>query len=225
MNDYRETLKKVGYVLIIIGTIDIGAMVYCIMNNIAYASSLNIFALIAGLFLLKGGLKTALNVSQFSAFLLGGTIGFPILVLSIVPIDLIKTFLSLYPATFIGMVIYVIILASILYWVYNQLASRIVLEAIDKAGIDRITFLKRPKTGFFAGGFIIILLLIILPLSLSGETASVAIAKAKDKVGNNYNFFVSSMQSSYDGQIKHYRTSVIAYNQNDIKEIEFEWSK
>jgi hypothetical protein len=44
-------VRRVGAVLIVLGLLDIGLAMYCIANEIAYSSSLNIFAVIAGVFL------------------------------------------------------------------------------------------------------------------------------------------------------------------------------
>lgn len=45
-------LVRTGKVLITVGVIDIGVMIYCIANEISYSSSFNIFAVIAGFFLM-----------------------------------------------------------------------------------------------------------------------------------------------------------------------------
>jgi len=49
-------LKRIGWVLLVIGLVDIGVMVYCIANGFAYSSSLNIFAVVGGAFLVRGSL-------------------------------------------------------------------------------------------------------------------------------------------------------------------------
>lgn len=68
MEDNNNPFKKAGIVLLIIGIIDVGIMAYCIANKISYSSSFNIFAVIAGVFLIKGRVKTARAVHCFSAF-------------------------------------------------------------------------------------------------------------------------------------------------------------
>jgi len=65
-------LRRVGTVLVVVGLLDIGGLIYCMANNVSYASSLNIFAVIAGLFLLRGNLGAAGLVRWFAAFLLAG---------------------------------------------------------------------------------------------------------------------------------------------------------
>jgi hypothetical protein len=68
--EYTGILKRVGTVLVVVGLLDVGVMVYCILNKVPYGSSFNIFAVIAGVLLIRGGgLRTASNIRLFSAFL------------------------------------------------------------------------------------------------------------------------------------------------------------
>ena len=53
---HRSILARVGEVLLIVGVLDIGAMIYCIMKGISYASSFNIFAVWLGILLIRGSL-------------------------------------------------------------------------------------------------------------------------------------------------------------------------
>ena len=64
---HRPILARVGEVLLIVGVLDIGVMIYCIMNGISYASSFNIFAVGFGILLIRGSLWAASVVRFFSA--------------------------------------------------------------------------------------------------------------------------------------------------------------
>ena len=70
MAEHLRILRRVGWALVIIGALDIGVMVYCIVNGMNYSSSLNVVAVGAGIFLLRGNLGAVRTVSWFSAFLL-----------------------------------------------------------------------------------------------------------------------------------------------------------
>jgi hypothetical protein len=72
---YQKILRNVGWALLWLGVVDVGVMIYCIANNIGYSSSFNIFAIIAGVFLIRGSLKAARLVAWFSAFLLSAFAG------------------------------------------------------------------------------------------------------------------------------------------------------
>ena len=72
---YLGTLKRVGVVLVLVGLVDIAYMVYCISRDQGYSSGLNIFVVIAGVFLWRGHLGAARIVAGFAAFFLATTIG------------------------------------------------------------------------------------------------------------------------------------------------------
>jgi hypothetical protein len=52
--DHTAILRKTGWVLVAVGLIDIAMMIYTISLGMSYSSSLNIFAVVAGLFLIGG---------------------------------------------------------------------------------------------------------------------------------------------------------------------------
>ena len=64
MEDYRSTLKQAGKILIIVGAIDIAAMIACIFAGQSYSSSLNVFALAAGIFLFRELHRAALQLMR-----------------------------------------------------------------------------------------------------------------------------------------------------------------
>lgn len=109
MEDYRKIMARVGWMLVAIGLIDIGVMVYCIMNRIGYSSSFNIFAVIAGIFLIRGNLASARVVAWFLAFSVVG-IGLMLLIMSLIePFSLRATQIKLAPLSFIATVLFSII--------------------------------------------------------------------------------------------------------------------
>ncbi|MBV8249935.1 MAG: hypothetical protein JO200_15990 [Comamonas sp.] len=65
-------LKRTGTVLLGVGLLDIALMVYCIVKSVSYSSSFNIFAVVAGIFLLRGSLRAAAIVRGFAMFALAG---------------------------------------------------------------------------------------------------------------------------------------------------------
>lgn len=92
MTEHRAVLKRVGLVLVAVGLADVAVMIYCIATRQSYSSSINVFAVAAGVFLIRGSLAAAHWVACFSAFLLAVLIGrifilFPFLQ----PFDLLAT--------------------------------------------------------------------------------------------------------------------------------------
>ena len=68
MEKSNNPFRTAGMALLIVGIIDIGIMIYCIANEIHYSSSFNIFAVIAGILLIRGGVKSARIIRWFSIF-------------------------------------------------------------------------------------------------------------------------------------------------------------
>lgn len=70
-DDFRSILRRAGNVLIAVGIVDVGVMVVCILTVTPYSSSLNVFAIVAGIMLRRGSLGAATWVARISALMLG----------------------------------------------------------------------------------------------------------------------------------------------------------
>src|SRR5437879_6953555 len=210
-----DILRRVGWALIVVGLLDIGFMVYCIMNGLSYSSSLNIFAVVAGIFLLRQSMKTASVVSFFAAFALTGVTGAAILLPLLVPSDLLMTHVRLSPVSTISSVLVGIAFLAFAFWVYRSLTSPEVMEARRVAGVSA----KTPVLAFVAGIALVIVLFSVMAVMTKGSSAEKAILKAKDKTGPGYKYYVTSMHWSGDSG----SATVTAYNRAEIKEVKVEW--
>jgi hypothetical protein len=208
-------LRRVGWALIVVGLADIGFMAYCIMNDISYSSSLNIFALIAGVFLLRQSMKTAQIVSFFAAFMLSGLSLAAILFPLLMPFDLLVTTVRLNPLGSIGTLLFALTFLAFALWVYRSLTSPVVMEARRLAGVGY----KKPTVAFVVGIALAVGLSVIMALVNKGPSAEKAIAKAKETTGLNYSYHVTSMQWAGDSG----SAVVTAYNATEIKEVRVEW--
>lgn len=210
-----ETLRRVGWALIAIGLADIGFMVYCIMNELSYSSSLNIFAVIAGVFLLKQSMKAASIVSFFAAFMLSGLGLAAVLIPLLMPFDLLVTQFRLNPAGSTLTVLLAMAFLTFAFWVYRSLTSSAVMEARRAAGVNA----RKPVTAFVVGVLLAVGLSVIMVLMTRGSPAESAIAKAKEKTGPGYKYYVSSMHwSGGSGS-----ATVTAYNSAEIREVKVQW--
>ena len=151
MNEHEAILKKVGTALIVVGLLDISFMVYCIVNKISYSSSFNIFAVIAGILLYRGGLKTAKVVTFFSAFFLTGMVGVIFVFPLFTPPDLLFTQIKLNPLSSAGYFVFALFFLLFLTWVLKSLTAPAIHEAMDNKGINPKSFLSRPRSGVICG--------------------------------------------------------------------------
>src|SRR5579863_2450005 len=134
---WNQQLKRVGWVLIVFGAIDIAYMVYCITHQINYRSSFNIFAVVGGVYLVKGNLRAVNLIAWFAAFFLTGFAGLLVVLPIVEPFGLWGTKFHIEPVqATVGLVIGVLIFVLIA-WVYRELASPQMKHALQKAGIKR----------------------------------------------------------------------------------------
>lgn len=227
MKDSHHIMKRAGWVMVIIGLADIAIMIYCIATMQEYSSSLNIFAVIVGIFLLRGSLKAARIISWLAAAAIASVGADLILVPLLLPFDLIVTYTRLNPTdTTISTVLSLVVLLIPL-WLYRELTSQPVLKAMDQAGIKRNTLLTSPTTGFLAGALVAVHFFFFFSLSsfTGGATAEEAKKRAADRVGEGYKFHVSSMNISSSGSSKWVHAIVTAYNDCEIRDIEVAWTE
>lgn len=225
MPPYLIKLRKCGWILLSIGIIDIGFMIYCIVNKISYSSCFNVFAVIAGVYLIRGNLKAARLTAGLAAFYFAGFSGFLLIMPFLMPIDLLIVYIKIY-STYV--LLYAVLLPLILFmliWTYKQLTSSEVLEAMSAAGVDISPFWRNPKSGFWAGIGTVTLLLILTFIPFFGEAKEHAVQKAALEVGPNYKLHVSALNVSYVGGNKYIHASVTAYNYSVIKNIAVDWQE
>ena len=218
MNDHLKILRRVGWVLVVVGTVDIGAMIYCILNRINYSSSFNVFALVAGIFLLRGHLGAARYVTWFSAFFLSVMLLACLTIFPWVrPLDYWLLLIRQHPIDSVFSFLFVVAFLSILLWVYRQLRSPAVVTARANAGQKT----GAPVLAFVVGIFFVVLLGVMLQLTLRGPEAKEAVERAHKLYGDDYKYFVSSM--NYGGN--HVVARLIAYKESEVKEVKIEWKR
>jgi len=223
--DARRILRKVGWVLLVVGVLDVGFMIYCILNRVAYASSFNILALIAAWFLFRGSLKAARVIAWFSAFMAASFTGFLLALPVLFPPGLLLVYLRLHPVYVPVSGVVVVALIVMLVWIYRSLTSAPVRAAMNKAGVNLRRIWRRPVFGWVVGAALVVVLVVVMPLLTHGETARKARAQAAIQLGPGYEYFVGSMNVHWDSQGKHVEADVIAYTNHEIRDVHVEWTE
>jgi len=215
MEEMNNPFRKAGIVLLVIGILDIGAMIYCIANKISYSSSFNIFAVIAGMLLMKGSIKTARVVRWLSAFFVIAFVLMVVLFPATMPIQLLVTQVKLNPVGMIGLYAFLFIFIGVLAWVYKQLSSANALAALDEAGYNT----GKPKSALNAALGILILIGTMIGFMFNSESAEKARTLAKERYGENYEYHLTSLKMSGN----HGSAVVTAYNSEEIKNVKVKW--
>jgi hypothetical protein len=203
-------LKRVGWVLLAIGVIDIAYMVYCIVNRISYSSSFNIFAVIAGAFLLRCSLRAATIVRWFAAFMLSAMVCMSLAFPVIQPWGLTVTQMRLDPMGMAQLMVITVLVVALLFWLVRELGREPVRAAFVRAG-RKWRDIRIP-----------VALGAALAVSL-GETADRAKAMAQQQVGQGYRLHVTSLRVMSSSHGKSVSAVVTAWKADQILHVPVSW--
>lgn len=215
MDDYRAILKRVGYVLIVAGLLDVAVMVYCIVNHISYSSSFNIFAVVAGIFLIRGSLGAVYWVTFISALMLPGVFIGAVVFPFVRPIAFWMAEFRVNPVGTMLLVVAGMVVAALLVWVYAQLRRKPVLQARmaeeKSASPPWLAFVLGTVMAVVVSGFVLYM--------TQGALARHAVALAESKYGSQYQYLVTSMQWSNG----YSWARLTAYNDHVVKQVDVSW--
>jgi hypothetical protein len=217
MEEYRAILKRVGLVLIAVGLCDIIFMIYCVSQGQRYSSSFNIFAVIAGVFLLKGNLTAVRYVTFFTAFMLTGLIGLACIGPFVFPSGMWVAGMRFHPVALTASVLVGGGVIVLLAWVYQQLRRSPVLEARKFSGQS----VGRPSTAFSAGVALVIIAMVTSYFTFRGSNGIKAVELARAKYGSGYSYFVTSIRWSGE----HVAAQLHAYNDSEERSVEVKWDQ
>jgi hypothetical protein len=218
---YSLVLRRTGVVLLVVGLLDIGVLIYCIANGISYSSSFNIFAVIAGVFLLRGSLRAASVVRWLSVFMLAAFLMLIVAWPFVQPWDLTVTEVRLSPWSASGTIALVALVLGLLAWLYFQLGSTPVLATRAAAGRPN----RDMRIPAVVGVALVVVLTVFLSVFLGGESGSKAKSIAAQQLGEGYRYHVSSLNIQMNNRGKFVSSVVTAWNDKEIRNIPVRWEE
>ena len=208
-------------VLVAAGVLDIAVMAYCIVSGISYSSSLNVFAVVAGAFLVRGSLVAAGLVRWVSVFFLAALCALAVAWPVVQPLDLTLTQVRLSPSAAAVSALLLGAVACLFFWMQRQLGRPPVIVATKAAG-KKVRSMRVPAA---AGVALVVLLAAVLPFALSGESGAKAKAVAQGQLGAGYKYHVSSLSVSTTGRGISVSARVTAWNDSEVRVVPVEWSE
>lgn len=216
---HKLILRRAATVLLTVGLVDIAVMIYCIINNVSYSSSFNIFAVIAGFFLMQGSLRAASIVRWLSALMLSGFVFVFVTYPFIQPFGLTLTQIRINPLGLLIPIILYMFIICLLLWLVIELGKESIVEARKAAGL-KIRNIKIP----IALGCLMALIEGVSLISIfGGEYGKRASKIALEQVGSNYNAHVSSLNISKSDRGTYVSGFVTVWNETEIKVIPVSW--
>jgi hypothetical protein len=218
-HDPFTTLKRVGVVVLVLGLIDIAVMVYCIVNGIAYSSGLNVLAVVAGIFLIRGSLRAASIIRWFAFFFAGAVIAALVALPFLQPVDLTLTEIRLNPVTSIASAIYLVIYLVLFFWIARTLGDKSVKAAWIAAG----TKLADVRVAAVAGVCVVLVVVVGVNYLLNNEAAVYAKSIAEKQLGPGFRYHVTSISYEQNGQGSSYNGVVTAWNRDEVRDVPVQW--
>jgi hypothetical protein len=216
--EVQSVLRRVGYVLVVVGLLDIGQMIYCIVRGLSYHSSFNIFAVIAGIFLIRGSLRAAGIVLWSATFMLTGLACGAVALPLLLPVGLVLAELRQNASSFGGSLVLLAAVLALLYWVTRQLRPLPVMPV-------RIwRWRARTLRSVVASGAAIIgiLAVLVVPM-LHGQSAKRAIGIAASELGPGYHYYVISIRWTSGRHGTEVSAVVTAWNRHEIRDVPVHW--
>lgn len=217
----RRILRRVGKVLVAIGVANV--VVALGVAAVAHSSSfsLDVFALIAGIFLWRGGLRAASAVRWLAWLSLPATLLMTLAFLTIQPFDLTLTELRLYPFAALTAATLTIGYIVVTLWVMRQLGSAAVLAARAAAGRP-VRDMRVPLALGVAGALAGLGIMVYL---LGGARADRAEVMVAAKFGAGYHYHVNTMSVMSRNGVTAVNASVVAWNQDAVLTVPVYWKE
>jgi hypothetical protein len=214
-NQARSILRRVGFALIVLGTVDIGVMIYCISHRISYSSSFNIFGVISGIYVWRGHPWYVRFVPRAAAFFATGFATALVVLPFLMPLDLSLLELRSHVVEAVTGLVVAIGFIVFLSWVYSELRSEVVIDSYTAQEVPR----SPPKAAFIAGAALVLAIVVPLKLVANGGMEQRAIDLAKVQTGPGFRYWVSSFSTSGN----HGRAVVLAYDDRTVRPVSVEW--
>ena len=217
----RNILKRVGIVLIIVGCVDIALMIYCIATETSYGSSLNVFAIVAGIFLIRGSLRAAKIVSDFSAFLAATCTALIVALPIFVPINFIVTLFRIEPTKTVAYAALMFLIIALLWWVHAKVSSVPVVAALKEADLR----LYRRIWSILAGVALVTFLVVFIAAAQRSESAKAQLTKIEREHGSHQRYFFSEYRAKGGGGKSVINATIVGYTSDSIRAYEVSWEE
>lgn len=219
--EHLTILKNAGVALLIAGMIDIMFMIYSIAKQIPYSSSLNIFAVVGGVFLLKGNLRAASIIRWGAAFALSALLATLVIAPLILPINLTFTAMRLNPGHMAWSFAVSLFFMGLLWWLFMQLSKSSVLEARAAAG-RKVRNMYIPAV---LGAALAASLGIASMFMQRSDAAIRAVDLVQQQLGTDYRYHVASLKYRSSSEGSFVFGVVTAWNSGQIIDIPFQWQE
>lgn len=221
MSAHHPILKRTGMVVLVVGLLDMAWMVYSFLNGLTSTLKFNVFAIVAGIFLLRGSLRAASAVRWLSTLGIAAIFVMILVTPFVQPWGLTLTQLRLHPVATVASNALALTYLGLLAWLCVQLGSAPVLNARAAAGRP----LRNMRIPALVGVALSLTIAVSLFLFIGGETAKKAESLAAQKLGNSYRYHLNSLNIQTGNQGTSVSGVVTAWNESEIRQVPVRWTE
>lgn len=221
--DHLTVLKRTGLVLVTVGVLDTGLMIYSIMSRTSYSSSLSIFAVMAGILLLRGSLRAASVVRSFALFFAAALVSVLVVSPLLQPSDLTLTQVRLNPGASAALALFIALTLALFFWVARELGSAPVLDAQKSSG--QAPTARRTAIPVVLGMALALVVATVSVLVQRSESGKRAMLEARIKLGEGFKYHVSSMNYNSSGGVTRVSGTITAWKAETIQSVPFAWKE
>ncbi len=214
-------LRPAGAALLVAGLVDLAVLTYSFVQGQAYVSGLNLFGVVAGVFLLRGSLQAALVVRWLAVWLLATLLAtvfvFPFLQPFSLTFAQLRLGMGPAPLT-LGLAV---VGTALLIWLIWQLGRAPVRAARAERSL-RPWGMVPPA---LAGVVLVVGVAVVVAALRSGEAAGTARMLAAQRVTSNYKLHVRSVNKSRGANGTLITANVTAWTDSDVKNLPVQWQE
>jgi hypothetical protein len=215
---HSAILRRCGWVLVAIGALDLAHMVWCVVHRQSYRSSL-VFALPAGVLLVRGSLRAARLLALVAAFVLAMSVT----ALAAAPLARPAGYwvAVLRHGAGLGGAVVLVAWVGVVAWVLRQLLRPEVRRAQEGAGLAP----PRVRTALAIGVAVPLIAAAAASALSRGAEAREAIRRAEAQRGGAYRYVLTGMKVRSSSGGTTVTATVAAYNESELENVQVSWTR
>lgn len=199
-------------------------MIWAFSCGLPYASTLNVFAILAGVRLRQGSLRMARTLRWAAAFSIASYAACIFALPTFLPFELIRTYVrTTSPLALLGGNVVIVASIALFFWLQRMLDHPSLLLALSASDAPRGGPLRRAEVAACLGAGLTILCVSLLPLLNQSPPAQEAILRARAERGPSYRYFVTSLSVHSDVSSTEFHATVLAYTDSAIERVKVTW--
>lgn len=224
-DDIRAVLMPVSMLLLLVGLLDGGLILYSAWAGRAYTSNAYVFALAGAIFLAKGSMFTVRIAMVAVAFFMAAILGTAASHVLAMPGPLVGAWLSHAPGDVALAALRTVGLTAVLAFILKRLIHPVVIQALINDGMKLSNYWKRPVTGFMLGLIVPLLSGLSFAAMQGSDLGKQALTEAQKQAKPGESLFLEAVQPTPASDAPtRVEALVMAYAPDGLRKLTVTWN-